>query len=324
MIERGGSLSTNRPAAVDLHACAFDPLPMTSAMTAQPASGLQAGAPAVVWGDLPASPRRGTAGDSASVVLYTCAFDSRIANRALAVLHDFAAQRGWTVVHELFDLAPLDTARQRRTGWRTVEQELLGGAAAGVVASAEHEIAWYPGDRVALRVWLLGIPAFAVYPQAGSCLRTPDTAGAVALPSGAGAPLDRQLSRSYPLNSASLRQVRTDAITRLTVLGWPGNIMAAVRVLAILANNAVVHATPASAAYAQMTVLLAVMEDDELRIDVQDPFPEFRDSEAALNGEKGRGLLAARLLGAEVSWSLAEDGRSKTVRARMVPGEVPA
>ncbi|EST17998.1 hypothetical protein M878_45865 (plasmid) [Streptomyces roseochromogenus subsp. oscitans DS 12.976] len=257
-------------------------------------------------------------------MLYTCAFDSQIANRALAVLHDFAARRGWNVVHDLYDLAALDTPRQRRTGWRTVEHELTSGAATGVVAPAEQEIAWYPGDRIALRVWLLGIPAFAVYPQAGSCLRTPDVAGAVALPSGAGAPVDRQLSRSYRLNLAGLRQVRTDAITRLTVLGWPGNIMAAVRVLAILTANAVVHANTDSGTDARMTVVLAVTEDDELRIDVQDPSPEFRDSAAALNGEKGRGLREARLLGAEVTWSLAEDGRTKTVRARMVPGEVPA
>ncbi|GHE14791.1 ATP-binding protein [Streptomyces alanosinicus] len=266
----------------------------------------------------------GTLSDTASVVLYTRAFTSQIASHTLMALQDFAVQQGWTVVHEVYDLAPLESARRHRTGWRTVERALVRGEATGLLAPAEQEIAWYAGDRVALRVWLLGIPAFAVYPQAGSCLRTPDTAGAVALPSGAGAPVDRQLSRSYPLNPASLRQVRTDAITRLTVLGWPGNIMSAVRVLAILTANAIVHATPASGTDAQMTVLLAVTEDDELRIDVQDPSPKFRDSEAALNGEKGRGLLEARLLGAEVSWSLAEDGRSKTVRARMVPGEVPA
>ncbi|MFI1169160.1 ATP-binding protein [Streptomyces sp. NPDC020801] len=293
-------------------------------MTAQLASGLQSDAPAVVWGELPVPPLGETSSNSASVVLYTCAFNSQIANRALAVLHDFAAQRGWTVAHELYDLAPLDTPRQHRTGWHTVEHELTSGAATGVVAPAEQEIAWYPGDRIALRAWLLGIPAFAVYPQAGVCLRTPDTAGAGALPSGASASVDRQLSRSYRLNPASLRQVRTDAITHLTVLGWPGNILTAVRVLAILTANAVVHATPGRRTDAQMTVVLAVTEGDELRIDVQDPSPGFRDSAAALNGEKGRGLLEARLLGAEATWSLAGDGRSKTVRARMVPGEVPA
>jgi hypothetical protein len=106
----------------------------------------------------------GTPSDSAHVVLYTSTLDSQIAVRTLTVLHDFASRQGWTVAHELYDLAPLDLPRRRRTGWRTVERILTEGKAGGVVAPAEQEIAWHPGDRTALRVWLLGLSAFAAYP----------------------------------------------------------------------------------------------------------------------------------------------------------------
>ncbi|MDV9169829.1 hypothetical protein R6V09_06720 [Streptomyces sp. W16] len=260
------------------------------------------------------------------MVLYTCTFDSAVAAKALSALSDFAERRGWTVVHELYDLAPLDSPRRHRTAWRTVEHALAGGGATGIVAPAEQEIAWYPGDRTALRAWLLGVPAFAAYPQARRWEkeRTYDVAAATTVFTDVGAPVDRQWSRSYPLHPTSARQVRTDALTYLTVLGWTGDIVAAVGVLDRLAKNAIVHALPTGAAGAQMDVLLAVTEDGELRIGIRDPSPEFPDSEAALKGERGRGLWDVCLFGADVTWSLAEDGRSKTVRARMAPGEVPA
>ncbi|MFE9647489.1 hypothetical protein ACFYO0_25900 [Streptomyces sp. NPDC006365] len=268
----------------------------------------------------------GTVCDSARVVLYTANSDSQIATKSLTALRDFARAQGWTIVHELYDLAPLDTPRRHRAAWCTVERALHAGEANGVVAPAEQEIAWNPGDRPALRVWLLGIPAFAVFPQVGQrrAVHEHNEAGADTAPSAAGAPVDREWFRSYRLDDvASLRRVRSDALTYLTVLGWPGDIVTAVEVLARVACNAVVHAQPTDESDAHMDVLLAVTEDDELLIDVRDPSPEFRDSGAAINGEKGRGLREVRLLGADVTWSLAEDGRSKTVRARLVPGEVP-
>ncbi|MGI5380721.1 hypothetical protein ACQEV2_42345 [Streptomyces sp. CA-251387] len=257
----------------------------------------------------------------AHVLLYTATFDSGIAAKTLAVLREFAHAQGWTVVHELYDLIPPGTPRRHRIAWCAVERALTQGEATGVVAPAEQEIACHPEDRTALREWLLGVPAFAAYPQVGQLLRrhTHDGAGAAEV----GAPVDRQWFRSYPLRPRSLRQVKTDAFAYLTVLGWPGNIVAAIGVLARLAKNAIVHAAPTGPASAELNVLLAVTEDDELRIDVRDPSPEFPDSVAALKGEKGRGLRDVRLLGADVTWSLAEDGRSKTVRACMAPGEVP-
>lgn len=107
----------------------------------------------------------GTLSPSARVVLYTSSCDSQIAVKALGVLRDFAERMGWSVVHELYDLAPLDLPRRRRTGWLTIEHALSRGDADGVIAPAEQEIAWHPGDRTALRVWLLEASAFAIYPQ---------------------------------------------------------------------------------------------------------------------------------------------------------------
>ena len=267
----------------------------------------------------------GTPSDSARVVLYTNSFDSQIAAKTLEVLGNFARAQGWTVVQELYDLAPVDTPRRRRIAWRTVERVLMTGAADGLVAPAEQEIAWHPGDRTALRVWLLGLSAFAAYPQAGQRHTeiAHDTAGDHTVTSTVGAPIDRQWSRSYALDRTSLRRVRSDAYTYLTVLGWPGSVVAAVEVLNRLAQNAIIHARPLGRADARIDVVLAVAEDDELRIDVRDPSPDFPDSEAAIRGEKGKGLREAHQWGADITWSLAEDGATKTVRARLAPGEAP-
>ncbi|MGW1364733.1 hypothetical protein ACWCQP_45925 [Streptomyces chartreusis] len=262
----------------------------------------------------------GTPTHGAHVVLYTAASESRAAVTTLSTLSEFAHAQGWTVVQELYDLAPLGAPRRHRIAWPATERILVQGEATGVVAPDEHEIAWKPAERTALRQWLLEVPAFAVFPQAGRSRGIPVRAEA---PADMGAPVERQWSRSYILHPRSLRRVRTDAFTYLTALGWPGNTVAAVGVLSRLTTNAVVHASPAGTAAAQMDVLLAVAEDGELRIDVRDPSPEFPDSAAALNGEKGRGLRDVCLLGAEVFWSLTEDGCRKTVHARMAPGEVP-
>ncbi|MCH5677264.1 ATP-binding protein [Streptomyces sp. CME 23] len=99
-----------------------------------------------------------------SVMLYACNFSSQAAVRGLSVLGEFAERAGWVVVDEVHDLAPLDVPRRRRVGWLSVERVLARGRAAGLLAPAEQEIAWHPGDRAALRAWLLALLAFAVYP----------------------------------------------------------------------------------------------------------------------------------------------------------------
>jgi hypothetical protein len=103
---------------------------------------------------------------------------------------------------------------------------------------------------------------------------------------------------------------------------WPGDIVTAIEVLSRLAYNAVVHAWPADETLARMTVRLAVTEGEALLIDVQDPRPDVPLRDAAIDGEKGRGLKYGRLLGATVSCLLSADARLKTVRAKLIPGEV--
>ncbi|MFD7137835.1 ATP-binding protein [Streptomyces sp. NPDC059894] len=248
----------------------------------------------------------GSVSAGARVVLYTCTIDSAIATRTLAVLHAFASAQGWTVVHEAYDLATLGSPRHRRTGWRAVEQALVRSEATGFVAPSEQEIACHPADRAALRGWIIDQSAFAVYPRPAA-----PSAGPASV-----------WSRSFALAPVSVRRLLGAARTRLALTQWSGDIDSAAEVLARLAFNAVVHAQPADGTAAQMHVHLAFTDGGGLIIDVEDPSPAFPDAQAALRGEKGRGLREARQLGARLEWFLAEDGRRKTVRATLQPGQV--
>ncbi|MFD8006498.1 ATP-binding protein [Streptomyces mirabilis] len=183
---------------------------------------------------------------------------------------------------------------------------------------AEHAIARNPSEQNSLRAWLLRIPAFAVYPHARHHGPTPPPTGTTP-PMGPGAPVDRAWCRSYALTLASLRGLRDAARMYLTVLRWPGDIATAVEVLSRLAHNAVIHARPDTEAEGEMAVRLVVAEDNVLLVDVEDPRPEFPDGKAAIEGEKGRGLMYARLLSAQVTWFLSEDTLTKTVQARLLP-----
>ncbi|MFI6341078.1 hypothetical protein [Streptomyces sp. NPDC050535] len=247
---------------------------------------------------------------STGVVLYTTSPTSQTAAHTLAALRDFAEQQGWTVAHEAYDLAPLHVALRLRTGWRTVERTLATGESDGLLAPSEHEVATTPAEQTALRGWLLSLPAFAAYPHAGA----PGSAVT--------APIDREWSHSYAMTPVSLRRLRSDARMRLTLLRWPGNIPTAIEVLSRLAHNALVHARPDDERAAAMTVRLAVLEDDVLLVDVEDPRPEFPDSKAAIAGGKGNGLRSIRLLDATLTWHLSEGNRTKTVRAHLRPGTV--
>ncbi|WP_328974171.1 hypothetical protein [Streptomyces canus] len=240
----------------------------------------------------------------AHVALYTCAGDTESATRTLAALHTFAAAQGWTAVHEAHDLAPLTTQRRGRTGWRTIERALTDGSATGLVAQTEQEIASRPADRASLRTWITDLEAFAVYTGA------PSLAGPAPVWSG-----------TYDLVPESVRQLKVTARVRLSMRRWPGDVDSAVEVLARLAFNAVAHAQPVSRAPAQMHVHLSLTDEGDLLIDVEDPNPSFPDAQAALNGERGRGLRDALAFGAELRYFLASDGLSKTVRAVLSPGE---
>ncbi|MFE2839260.1 ATP-binding protein [Streptomyces mirabilis] len=275
----------------------------------------------------PPAPTVGAAQAGADVALYTTSVNSRIAAVTLAALADFATRQGWTVAHQAYDLTPLHVPARLRTGWRSVAHLLDTGRAAGLVVPAEHEIARNPSEQNALRAWLLRIPAFAVYPHARPHGPTPPTTGTTPFPGfpGPSAPVDRAWCRSYALTPASLRGLRDAARMYLTVLRWPGDIPTAVEVLSRLAHNAVIHARPDSESEAdgKMTVRLAVAEDNVLLVDVEDPRPDFPDSKAAIEGEKGRGLMYVRLLSAQVTWFLSEDTLTKTVQARLLPDTSP-
>ncbi|WP_406490610.1 hypothetical protein OHB06_00960 [Streptomyces sp. NBC_01604] len=270
----------------------------------------------------PPAPAVGAAQAGADIALYTTSVNSRVAVRTLETLAEFAARQGWTVVHDAYDLAPLHVPARLRTGWHSVAQLLDTGTATGLVVPSEQEIARNPSEQTALRAWLLGIPAFAAYPHAGHHQAALPPAAVTPPLGGPGVPVDREWRRTYALTPASLRRLRDAARMYLTLLGWPGDIPTAVEVLSRLAHNALVHARPNDNAEAEMTVRLAVAEDNELLIDVEDPRPEFPDSKTAIAGETGNGLMYVRLLGATVTWSLSEDVRTKTVRARLLPGEV--
>ncbi|MEU6610933.1 ATP-binding protein [Streptomyces shenzhenensis] len=269
----------------------------------------------------------GTVPDRAHVALYTSSPDSRVATQVLVGLREFATRQGWTVVHKVYDLAPLDAPLWHRTGWQAVRHLLASGAATGLVVLDEREVARHTEDRDAgnrdvLRSWLLGLPAFAACEcpraerprQALRPARAPqDPATRTAPPRPAG----RRWQRSYALHPLSVRPIREAARAHLTLWSWPGDIVAAVDVLARLAYNAVVHARPAGEADARMRVRLTLGEHDTLLLEVGDPRPDFRNSAAAIAGVLGNGLREARLLGAEVSWLPAADGHGKFVRARL-------
>lgn len=264
----------------------------------------------------------GTVPDRAHVALYTSSPDSRAATQALMGLREFAIRQGWTVVHKVYDLAPLDAPLWHRTGWRAVQHLLGTGAATGLVVPDEREVARHTGDRDVLHSWLLGLPAFAVcaYPRAGHArlpLRPVRALEGAAFRSALRWPVGAHWRRTYPLHPLSVQQAREAARGYLTLRSWPGDIVVAGDVLARLAYNAVVHAQPVGGADARMRVRLTLSESDGLLVEVGDPRPDFRNSAAAIAGVLGNGLREARLLGAEVSWLPAADGQGKFVRARL-------
>ncbi|MGW1616471.1 hypothetical protein ACWCQZ_44915 [Streptomyces sp. NPDC002285] len=174
-----------------------------------------------------------------------------------------------------------------------------------------------------LHEWLLSLPAFVAYPHAGCDRTLPPVNELSNVPVCVlTAPVNREWSQHYAMTPASLRRLRGDARMRLTLLRWPGDIVTAIEVLSRLAYNVTVQARPADAALARMTIRLAVSDDEALLIDVQDPRPDLPLSQAAIDGEEGRGLKYVRLLGATVSCFLSADARLKTVRAKLMPGEV--
>ncbi|MFH9439204.1 ATP-binding protein [Streptomyces rochei] len=149
-----------------------------------------------------------------------------------------------------------------------------------------------------------------------------------ALPAFAGTPTGSLIVRHFamhlPGDRRSLFLSRVWTRRMATVLCWSGDVQRAVEVVARLVDNGVRHGIPSNvpAVEVQLTLTLATDEAGALVIDVADLNPAFPDFDAAVRGERGRGLQRVTFLGARVSRFLPHEGRGKTVRAVLPPGPV--
>ncbi|MEU3664343.1 hypothetical protein AB0E77_32095 [Streptomyces sp. NPDC032940] len=91
-----------------------------------------------------------------------------------------------------------------------------------------------------------------------------------------------------------------------------------------LVDNGVKHGIPHSVPPAEQRLTLGIATDEtgSLIIDVADLNPQFPHFDAAVSGEKGRGLWQVAYLGAQVTRFLPHEGVGKTVRAVLAPGPV--
>jgi hypothetical protein len=112
--------------------------------------------------------------------------------------------------------------------------------------------------------------------------------------------------------------------TTVTALFWKGDILRAVEVVSRLVDNGVRHGLPIDVPLRErrLTLSAALTDAGQLVVDVSDLNPSFRDFDAAVRGEKGRGLWEVARLGAQVVRFLPRNGVSKTVRAVLGPGQV--
>jgi hypothetical protein len=139
-----------------------------------------------------------------------------------------------------------------------------------------------------------------------------------------GAPVVRSFTTQLPGDPRALYLSRVWTRRIVTVLCWGGDVLRAVEVVARLVDNGVRHGIPDSVPCVEVQLILSVatVESGSLVIDVADLNPEFPDFDAAVRGERGRGLGQVALLGAEVVRFLPYEGRGKTVRAVLAPGPV--
>ncbi|WP_162890372.1 hypothetical protein [Streptomyces olivoreticuli] len=103
-------------------------------------------------------------GERVPVVLYACVSDCRDAAEKMAALRRVAAARDWVVRAALYDVDSTASARADRKAWPEAERLLEGREVQGLVAPDEDEIALHSADKARFREWLLGVPAFALYP----------------------------------------------------------------------------------------------------------------------------------------------------------------
>ncbi|WP_409239734.1 ATP-binding protein [Streptomyces sp. PA5.6] len=268
-------------------------------------------------GTIPATPR---------ALLYTSTVDSRTAHSTLSALHRAAtaAPRGWTVVHELYDLAPTNQPRHRRTGWLTAVQLLTDGTANGLIAPAEQEIAWFPADRAALRAWLLGLSAFAVYlrpspgpahqESRGERVTRSSTPDSPAGPDAVGHPREQLCPALYDRRWVPRPSIRTPAEMRsyvaTTFIDW--GVAEAVRedlelIVSELTTNSLCRTRRAPSREVVVDVMLT---DDEAAVAVTDrgPYRPLHPQQVGPYDEHGRGLTLVRALASRFEHRPADDG----------------
>lgn len=109
--------------------------------------------------------------------------------------------------------------------------------------------------------------------------------------------------------------------TTLGAMRWAGDIDRAVETACRLVDNAVRHGTPDNLPVDQQRISLsaALTDTGVLVLDVPDLTPAFPDFDAAVRGEKGRGLWTIARLGVRIEWFLPHAGDGKTVRAVLPP-----
>ncbi|MFJ9821165.1 ATP-binding protein [Streptomyces sp. NPDC101151] len=112
--------------------------------------------------------------------------------------------------------------------------------------------------------------------------------------------------------------------TTLGAMRWAGDIDRAVETASRLVDNALRHGTPDNIPVDQRRISLSAALTDlgALVLDVPDLTPAFPDFDAAVRGERGRGLWTIARLGVRIAWFLPHEGDGKTVRA-VIPLLVP-
>jgi hypothetical protein len=135
-------------------------------------------------------------------------------------------------------------------------------------------------------------------------------------------PIVVTLRTELPGDISAVRAARMWIRTIIPALRWVGSIVQAAEVVARLVDNAVRHGMPDHATTQTFLLRTAVNAAGDLIIDVSDLNPSFPDFDAAVRGEKGRGLWQVAHLGARVVRFLPHEGVGKTVRAVLPPGPV--
>ncbi|MGW3149775.1 ATP-binding protein [Streptomyces sp. NPDC001177] len=230
----------------------------------------------------------------------------------------------------------LDVPDPEDPGWLPPDvlsyiQALARGRTLKEYAQDELDVAVWDVDEIAKHARkLLGGPstqASMVYRALPQLLRTVqppvEAVGTDLRPAAQSSAIVASLRTELP--GDEIRAVRVGRMwirTILPALGWVGSTLNAAEVAARLVVNGVRHGLPDHAKMQTLLLRAAVDEGGNLLIDVTDLNPSFPDFEAAVRGERGRGLGQAVSLGARVERFLHHEGPGKTVRAVLAPGMV--